>query len=191
MVRIGYVYRIIRVRTNLAANVNIFRILSCVPNADYISVLIGTWWKKSKRWSVRRDRSFPSVNRKHPYFDVSVCSVLGRSCYMKHCWMYCLTDTRCIREHSPITWSLTAACAVNVRLSLKNNRCYMSQMQRTCPIYHAACEVEFKPFNRLYSRLTFSNYLLKYLLSCVLLNIGHYLLMVRKGNSPNPDKISQ
>ena len=28
-------------------------------------------------------------------------------------------------------------------------------------MYHAACKVEFQPFNRLYSQLTFFNFLLK------------------------------
>ena len=31
--------------------------------------------------------------------------------------------------------------------------------QRTCLIYHAPCKVEFQPFNRSYSQLTFFNFL--------------------------------
>ena len=32
-------------------------------------------------------------------------------------------------------------------------------VQRTCLMYHAACKVEFQPFNRSYSQLTFFNFL--------------------------------
>ena len=31
-------------------------------------------------------------------------------------------------------------------------------VQRTCLMYHAACKVEFQPFNRSYSQLTFLNF---------------------------------
>ena len=34
-------------------------------------------------------------------------------------------------------------------------------VQRTCLMYHAACKVEFQPFNRSYSKLTFFNFSLK------------------------------
>ena len=49
------------------------------------------------------------VNRKHPYIDVPVSSVLGRSCYIaeRTAWPV----LRCMRERSAITWSLTAAVA--------------------------------------------------------------------------------
>ena len=34
-------------------------------------------------------------------------------------------------------------------------------------MYHAACKVEFQPFKRLYSQLTFFNFLLKYIYMAV------------------------
>ena len=34
----------------------------------------------------------------------------------------------------------------------------IKHVQRTCLMYHAACKVEFQPFNRSYSQLTFFNF---------------------------------
>ena len=35
------------------------------------------------------------------------------------------------------------------------NKIYKKHVQRTCLMYHAAWKVEFQPFNRPYSQLTF------------------------------------
>ena len=40
------------------------------------------------------------------------------------------------------------------------NEIYNKHVQRTCLMYHAACKVEFQPFKRSYSQLTFFNFLL-------------------------------
>ena len=44
---------------------------------------------------------------------------------------------------------------------LRVNRLFHNHIIRTCPMYHAACKVEFEPFTRSYSQLTFFNFLLK------------------------------
>ena len=49
------------------------------------------------------------------------------------------------------------------RISTPNERVLM---------YHAACKVEFQPFNRLYSQLTFFNFLIKQQQRCAAARSG-------------------
>ena len=46
-----------------------------------------------------------------------------------------------------------------------------TSVQRTCLMYHGACKVEFQPFNRSYSQLTFFNVLLECLRKYVFQNV--------------------
>ena len=46
--------------------------------------------------------------------------------------------------------------AINITFNYKYQN---KHVQRTCLVCHAACEVEFQPFNRSYSQPTFFNFL--------------------------------
>ena len=48
----------------------------------------------------------------------------------------------------------------------------MIHVQRTCLMYHAACKVEFQPFKRSSSQLTFFNFLLKNILRSIFVTAG-------------------
>ena len=51
-----------------------------------------------------------------------------------------------------------------VKLSINNHivgLVHKNRIIRTCLMYHAACKVEFQPFARSYSQLTFFNFLIK------------------------------
>ena len=61
--------------------------------------------------------------------------------------------------HKDIEHARTIFC---VKLSIKNHTVglvHKNHIIRTCLMYHAACKVEFQPFQRSYSQLTFFNFL--------------------------------
>ena len=70
------------------------------------------------------------------------------SVYHGICYIY--FDAWCITCY----WGNSAMFAGGVRF-------YKKHVIRTCLMYHAACKVEFQPFTRLYSQLTFFNFLKK------------------------------
>ena len=65
----------------------------------------------------------------------------------------------------PLPGLLSATCDIITGVGCAAFFCcvhiYKNHIMRTRLMYHAACKVEFQPFKRLYSQLTFFNFLLK------------------------------
>ena len=69
--------------------------------------------------------------------------------------------------HSPVYHYIAATVVylvqrIIVKLSINNHivrLVHKKHIIRTCLMYHAACKVEFQPFKRSYSQLTFFNFL--------------------------------
>ena len=70
-----------------------------------------------------------------------------------------------------------------VKLSINNHIVgllivHKKHLMRTCLMYHAACKVEFQPFKRSYSQLTFFN-LKKYIFTAGVLQYFYELISYR------------
>ena len=66
-------------------------------------------------------------------------------------------------NHRPTSLNIEHARTIFcVELSINNHivgLIHKSHIMRTCLMYHAAYKVEFQPFKRLYSQLTFFNFI--------------------------------
>ena len=65
-------------------------------------------------------------------------------------------------SHRPISLMIKHRTRADVKLSINNyivGLVNKNHVIRTRVMYHAACKVEFQPFKRLYSQLTFFNFL--------------------------------
>ena len=73
-----------------------------------------------------------------------------------------IVRSRVSRQQLILNFSFFPRTTIFVKLSINKHivgLVHKNHVIRTCLMYHAACKVEFQPFKRSYSQLTFFNFL--------------------------------